>query len=39
MLRGQKETARKIVYSALEEIKNAKEDGGDPVEILSLIHI
>ena len=33
MLRGQKETARKIVYSALEEIKNAKEDGGDPLEI------
>ena len=35
MLRGQKETARKIVYSAFEEIKNAKEGGGD----LSLIHI
>ena len=33
MLRGQKETARKIVYAALEDIKNAKEDGGDPVEI------
>lgn len=33
MLRGQKETARKIVYSAFEEIKNAKEGGGDPVEI------
>jgi small subunit ribosomal protein S7 len=33
MLRGQKETARKIVYGAFEEIKNAKEHGGDPVEI------
>lgn len=33
MLRGQKETARKIVYSAFEEIKKAKEGGGDPVEI------
>ncbi len=32
MLRGQKETARAIVYAAFEEIKNAK-DGGDPVEI------
>jgi small subunit ribosomal protein S7 len=35
MLRGQKETARKIVYSALEEIKNAKENGGDPLEIFT----
>ncbi len=34
MLRGQKETARKIVYAALEEIKNAKEGGGEPVEVL-----
>jgi small subunit ribosomal protein S7 len=34
MLRGQKETARSIVYSAFDEIKNAKEGGGDPVEIL-----
>jgi len=33
MLRGQKETSRKIVYAAFEEIKNAKEGGGDPVEI------
>ena len=33
MLRGQKETARKIVYTAFEEIKNAKEGGGDPLEI------
>jgi len=33
MLNGQKETARKIVYAAFEEIKNAKEGGGDPVEI------
>lgn len=35
MLRGQKETARKIVYSAFEEIKNAKEGGGDPLEIFA----
>ncbi len=34
MERGQKETARKIVYGAFEEIKNAKEGGGDPVEVL-----
>jgi small subunit ribosomal protein S7 len=33
MLRGQKETARKIVYAAFEEIKNAKDGGGEPVEI------
>lgn len=33
MLRGQKETARKVVYAAFEEIKNAKEGGGDPVEV------
>jgi small subunit ribosomal protein S7 len=33
MLRGQKETARGIVYAAFDEIKNAKEGGGDPVEI------
>ena len=33
MLNGQKETARKIVYNAFEEIKNAKENGGDPLEI------
>jgi small subunit ribosomal protein S7 len=33
MVRGQKETARKIVYAAFEEIKNAKEGGGDPAEI------
>ena len=33
MERGQKETARKIVYGAFEEIKNAKEGGGNPVEI------
>lgn len=33
MLRGQKETARKIVYAAFEEIKNAKDGGGDPIEI------
>lgn len=34
MQRGQKETARKIVYGAFDEIKNAKEGGGEPVEIL-----
>jgi small subunit ribosomal protein S7 len=33
MVRGQKETARKIVYAAFEEIKNAKEGGGDPLAI------
>ena len=32
MLRGQKETARKVVYAAFEVIKNDKE-GGDPVEV------
>jgi len=35
MLRGQKETARKIVYGAFELIKNAKEGGGDPLEIFN----
>ena len=35
MFRGQKETARKIVYAAFEEIKNAKEGGGDPVEVFN----
>lgn len=34
MMRGQKETARTIVYDAFDEIKNAKEGGGDPIEIL-----
>ena len=33
MLRGQKETARKVVYGAFEIIKNAKEGGGDPLEV------
>jgi small subunit ribosomal protein S7 len=33
MVRGQKETSRKIIYAAFEEIKNAKEGGGDPVEV------
>lgn len=33
MIRGQKETARKIVYGAFDEIQNAKEGGGDPLEI------
>ncbi len=32
MLRGQKETARKVVYAAFDVIKNDKE-GGDPVEV------
>lgn len=34
MLNGQKQTARKIVYSAFEEIKNHKE-GGDPEEVFA----
>ncbi len=34
MLRGQKETARKIVYGAFELIKNDKE-GGDPIEVFN----
>jgi small subunit ribosomal protein S7 len=34
MLRGQKETARKIVYSAFSQIENAK-DGGEPLEIFT----
>ncbi len=33
MVRGQKETARKVVYAAFEVIKEAKEGGGNPVEI------
>lgn len=33
MVRGQKETARKVVYAAFEMIKDAKEGGGNPVEI------
>lgn len=32
MLRGQKETARKIVYGAFTEMENAKE-GGEPLEL------
>jgi small subunit ribosomal protein S7 len=35
MLRGQKETARKIVYAAFDEIANAKEGGGDPLEVFN----
>jgi len=35
MLNGQKETARKIVYGAFEVIKDAKEGGGDPIEIFN----
>lgn len=34
MLRGQKETARKIVYAAFTEIENNKE-GGDPLEVFN----
>lgn len=34
MLRGQKETARKVVYAAFEIIKNDKE-GGNPAEIFN----
>ncbi|MBP9843074.1 MAG: 30S ribosomal protein S7, partial [Candidatus Pacebacteria bacterium] len=34
MLRGQKETARKIVYGAFEVIKDHK-DGGDPLEVFT----
>jgi small subunit ribosomal protein S7 len=33
MVRGQKETARKVVYAAFDVIKDAKEGGGNPVEI------
>ncbi len=33
MVRGQKETARNVVYAAFDLIKDAKEGGGDPVEI------
>jgi len=33
MLRGQKETARKIVYGAFDIIKDAKEHGGEPLEL------
>jgi len=35
MLRGQKETARKIVYAAFDMIKESK-DGGEPIEIYDL---
>lgn len=35
MLRGQKETARKIVYAAFEEIKNNKDAGDDPLEVFN----
>ena len=34
MLRGQKETARTIVYAAFEVIKNHK-DGGEPLEVFN----
>jgi small subunit ribosomal protein S7 len=33
MLRGQKETARKIVYAAFDEIKKASKDAADPHEV------
>jgi small subunit ribosomal protein S7 len=35
MLRGQKETARKIVYAAFKEIENSKDGGGEPVEVFN----
>lgn len=37
MLRGQKETARKIVYGAFELIEKAKKEdgGGDPIEVFA----
>ena len=35
MIRGQKETARKIVYGAFEIIKNDKETGDDPLEVFN----
>lgn len=37
MLRGQKETARKIVYGAFDIIKDAKPEqgGGDPLEVFT----
>lgn len=35
MLRGQKETARKIVYGAFSEIKNSGENS-DPLEVFNL---
>ena len=35
MLRGQKETARKIVYGAFDVIKEHKDGGGDPLEVFN----
>lgn len=37
MLRGQKETARKIVYAAFDIIKDTKKEdgGGDPIEVFN----
>lgn len=35
MMRGQKETARAIVYGAFEEIKNTAEGGGEPLEVFT----
>jgi small subunit ribosomal protein S7 len=35
MLRGQKETARKIVYGAFEIMQNDKDGGGDAVELFN----
>ncbi len=37
MLRGQKETARKLVYAAFDIIKDTKPEdgGGDPVEVFA----
>lgn len=35
MLRGQKETARKIVYAAFAEIKKANKDAVEPIEVFN----
>lgn len=35
MLRGQKETARKIIYAAFAEIKNASKDAVEPLEVFN----
>ncbi|MBY0310227.1 30S ribosomal protein S7 [Patescibacteria group bacterium] len=35
MLRGQKETARKIVYGAFEEIKKANKEAVEPLEVFN----
>ena len=35
MLNGQKETARKIVYGAFKLIQDAKDGGGEPLEVFN----